>query len=160
MIAAGTGTEPRDELPNQGRLLAVDLGEVRVGLAVSDPTQTIASPAETVEVPRSQDGPAIDAVVEAAVRHDAAGIVVGDPRQLDGRAGTPSQRARRIAERVRERTGLPVRLVDERFTTVEAERVMLDQDASRAERRASVDRVAAGVLLQTVLETQRHRRTG
>lgn len=146
------------DLPDTGRLLAVDLGEVRIGLALSDPGQVVASPAETLEVPRDQDGPAVDALVGAIERHGAAGVVVGDPKQLDGRAGDAARRARWFAKRLGERTGLPVVLWDERFSTTEAERVMLGQDASRAERRTSIDRVAAAVLLQGVLESRR--RTG
>jgi putative holliday junction resolvase len=144
-----------DELPVQGRLLAIDLGEVRIGLALSDPTQTIASPAETLQVPRNQDGPTLDALVNAVDRHDVSGLVIGEPRQLDGSVGEAAKRARRFAERLRERTGLPVLLWDERFSTTEAERVMLAQDASRADRRANIDRVAASVLLQSVLESRR-----
>ncbi len=144
-----------NDLPDTGRLLGIDLGEVRIGLALSDPGQVLASPAETLEVPRDQDGPAVDALVNAIERHEAAGIVVGDPKQLDGRAGDATRRARWFAKRLGERTGLPVVLWDERFSTTEAERVMLDQDASRAERRTSIDRVAAAVLLQGVLESRR-----
>jgi putative holliday junction resolvase len=158
--AAKDGPAASDDLPTQGRLLAIDLGEVRIGLALSDPTQTIASPAETLQVPRNQDGPTLDALVKAVQRHDVSGIVIGEPRQLDGSAGTPAKRSRWFAARLRERTGLPVRLWDERFSTTEAGRVMLAQDASRADRRANIDRVAASVLLQSVLETQRHGRAG
>lgn len=158
MTARAARRAGHDELPVEGRLVAIDLGEVRIGVAVSDPMQTIASPAETVEVPRGQERPAVDAVVEVVRRYEATGVVVGWPRRLDAGEGPVAQRSRRIAAAVRERTGLPVTLVDERFTTTEAERVMLQQDASRAERRASLDRVAAGVLLQTVLERQRRRR--
>jgi putative holliday junction resolvase len=147
-----------DALPLSGRLLAIDLGEVRIGLALSDPGQVVASPAETVHVPRDQDGPTIDALVDAAARHEATGLVVGLPRRLDGRDGAAAQRARRLGAALAERTGLPVALVDERFTTVEAERVLLDADVSRADRKDTVDRVAASVLLQTVLEAQRRRR--
>ena len=150
----------QDDLPVDGRLVAIDPGEVRIGVAVSDPSQTIASPAETIAVPRAQEAAALDAVVAAVRRHEAVGVIVGYARRLDGREGAAAQRARRLASALHDRTGLPVRLVDERFTTTEAERVMLDQDASRAERRASVDRVAASVLLQTVLESQRHRDAG
>jgi putative holliday junction resolvase len=147
-----------DALPTTGRLLAIDLGEVRVGLAVSDPGQVLASPAETLQVPRDADEPTLDALVNAAGRHEAAGLVVGLPRKLDGREDAPAQRARWFADRLRERTGLPVLLRDERFTTVEAERVLLDADVSRAGRKDSIDKVAASVLLQGVLEQQRRTR--
>jgi putative holliday junction resolvase len=151
---------PIDELPLEGRLLAIDLGEVRIGIALSDPTQTIASPAETLHVPRGQDGPTLDALVDAIDRHEASGIVIGEPRRLDGRQGAAANRARRFAEVLRERTGLPVRLWDERFSTVEAERVLLDGDVSREDRRKAVDQLAASLLLQGVLEQQRSRRIG
>ncbi|MFA9429214.1 Holliday junction resolvase RuvX [Egicoccus sp. AB-alg2] len=154
------GKRRSDELPTTGRLLAIDLGEVRIGLAVSDPTQTIASPAETLQVPRNQDGPALDGLVNAVARHEVVGLVIGEPRQLDGSEGNPAQRSRWFAERLRARTGLPVALWDERFTTTEAQRVMLDQDASREDRRQHIDRVAASILLQSVLEAQRRHRAG
>jgi len=149
-----------DPLPTEGRLLAIDLGEVRVGLSVSDPGQVLASPSETLHVPRNQDEPLLDALVNAIARHEAAGVVVGYPRTLEGREGTAARRSRSIADSLRERTGLPVALVDERFTTVEAERVLLDADLSRADRKDTVDRVAASVLLQSVLESQRRNRAG
>lgn len=149
-----------DELPTTGRLVSIDLGEVRVGIATSDPGQMVASPAETLHVPRAKDEATLDALVDAVARHDAAGVVVGYPKRLDGREGAAAARARTFADRLRERTGLPVVLWDERFTTVEAERVLLEGDMSRAGRKDVVDRVAASVLLQTVLESQRRRRAG
>ncbi len=149
-----------DELPTTGRLLGIDLGAVRIGLAVSDPGQVVASPAETLHVPRDADGPALDALTDAVARHEAAGLVVGYPRDLDGREGRAAGRARRFADELRARTGLPVRLWDERFTTVEAERVMIDADVSRTGRKEAVDQVAASVLLQGVLEAHRLRRQG
>ena len=148
-----------DDLPTAGRLIAIDLGEVRVGVAVSDPGQVVASPAETLHVPRNQDGPTVDALADAVERHEAVGIVLGYPRRLDGREGAPAQRAQRFATLLRARTGRPVRLVDERFTTVEAERVLLDADVSRDGRKAAVDRVAASVLLQSVLDSHRRGRS-
>ncbi len=156
--AADASPAAAERLPLTGRLIAIDLGEVRIGLALSDPGQVLASPAETLEVPRNQEEPALRALVDALARHEAAGVVVGYPRQLDGSEGRPAARARRLAGVLEQRTGLPTVLIDERFTTTEAERVMLAQDASRAERRRSIDRVAASLLLQTVLEVQRTRR--
>jgi putative holliday junction resolvase len=148
-----------DELPLTGRLVAIDLGEVRIGIALSDPNQVVASPAETLHVPRDQEAPTLAALVDAVARHEAAGIVVGYPRRLDGREGSGAARARRVADALRERTGLAVMLWDERFTTVEAERVLLQGDVSRRDRKDTIDRVAASVLLQGVLEVQRGRRS-
>lgn len=149
-----------DQLPTTGRLVSIDLGEVRVGIATSDPGQMVASPAETLHVPRGKDDATLDALVDAVARHDAAGVVVGYPKRLDGREGAAAARARTFADRLRDRTGLPVMLWDERFTTVEAERVLVGGDVSRAGRKEVVDRVAASVLLQSVLESQRRRRAG
>lgn len=148
-----------DELPTRGRLLAIDLGDVRIGTALSDPDQVVAAPLETVPVPDRDDRAAIVASLQRLVaEHEPAGLVVGLPRALDGREGDAARLSRRTAQALRDATGLPVRLWDERFSTTEAERVMLAQDASRRERRASIDRVAASVILQGVLEEQRRRR--
>jgi putative holliday junction resolvase len=150
--------EPAEELPLQGRLLAIDLGEVRIGLALSDPTQTIASPAETLHVPRGQDQPTLAALVDAVARHEASGVVIGEPRRLDGRQGAGAARARRFADELAARTDLPVLLWDERFTTAEAERVLLEGDVSRRDRKGVVDQLAASLLLQAVLTVQSRRR--
>ena len=155
---------PGDALPTSGRLVALDLGRVRVGVAVSDPLQVVASPADTVDVADLDTGDAMD-VDGLAMRlsgivteHGAVGVVVGAPLALDGQEGEAAREARAVADRLRERTGLPVRLVDERFTSTTAERSLIEADVSRADRRRVVDRVAASVLLQGVLaahETQR-----
>lgn len=84
-----------------------------------------------------------------------AAVVVGYPRTLHGREGAPAARARRVAAALAAQSGLPVVLWDERFTTVEAERVMLEQDVSRRDRRAGIDRVAATLILQGVVEARR-----
>lgn len=148
-----------DALPLEGRLVAVDPGDVRVGVAVSDPLQIVASALETVPVDDPDDLDVLcDRLAAIAGEQGAVGLVVGYPRTLSGREGRAAARARHLADLLREATGLPVALWDERFTTTEAERVMLAQDASRAERRRSVDRVAAGIILQGVLESQRLRR--
>jgi putative holliday junction resolvase len=148
---------PGDDLPTSGRLVALDLGRVRVGVAVSDPLQVIASPADTVEVSDLDTGDVMDVDALAArlsgivTAHDAVGVVVGAPLALDGQEGEAVREARAVADRLRERTGLPVRLVDERFTSTTAERSLIEADVSRADRRRVVDQVAASVLLQGVL---------
>ena len=155
---------PGDELPTTGRLVAFDLGRVRVGVAVSDPSQLVASPSDTLDVADLDLGEEMDVAALAGRLADAArdlvadGVVVGAPLALDGHEGEAAREARAVADALRAITGLPVRLVDERFTTAEAERALLDADVSRAGRRKVVDRVAAGVLLQGVLAAQDMRR--
>jgi putative Holliday junction resolvase len=149
-----------DDLPLDGRLVAFDLGSVRVGVAVSDATQVVASPDATLAVAPSDDAATIAGVLAAAAtERDAVGVVIGDPRALDGSRGEASRRARAVADALRTSTGMPVRLVDERFTTTEAERVLIAADVSRSDRRGVVDRVAASVILQTVLAAHQRRRS-
>ena len=140
--------------------MAFDLGSVRVGVAVSDPAQVVASPDATLAVGPTDDATTVAALLaDAAHERGAVGIVIGDPKALDGSRGDASRRARAVADALREATGLPVRLIDERFTTTEAERVLIAADVSRADRRSVVDRVAASVLLQTVLAAHQRRRS-
>jgi putative holliday junction resolvase len=156
-----------DALPTHGRLVAFDLGRVRVGVSVSDPGQVVAAPSDTLAVGDLDLGASMDVAALAerlagvARAHEAAGIVVGAPLDLDGREGEAAKEARRVADVLRVRTGMPVRLHDERFTTSEAERVLIAGDMSRADRRRTIDGVAASILLQGVLALQaRHRATG
>ncbi len=150
---------PGDDLPLRGRLLAVDPGDVRLGLAASDPDQVVASPAEVLDVDDADDLDGIAAdVAAAAEERGAVGIVVGWPRDMNGRETAPASRARRLSDAIRDATGLPVALWDERLTTVEAERAMLEGDASRARRKERVDKVAASIILRGVLEAHRLRR--
>lgn len=135
------------------RALGVDLGDVRIGLALSDPEGRVATPLETLTVRDPEDLEGIVAsLADAARRHGVETVVVGLPRSLAGDEKEPAQRAREIAARVEQVSGLEVHLWDERLTTVEAERTMLAQGAKRRERRAALDRVAATLLLQTFLD--------
>jgi putative Holliday junction resolvase len=155
---------PGDELPVRGRLVAYDLGRVRVGVAVSDPDQIVASPSETLDVADLDLGAQmdVDALGRRLALHaracEAAGVVVGAPLALDGAEGPAAREARAVADVLRSESVLPVRLVDERFTTTEAERSLIEGDVRRRARRDVVDRVAASVLLQGVLSAQAVRR--
>lgn len=135
------------------RILAVDPGTKRVGVAVSDPTGTIAQALTTV------DAEPLDTLAsrlaEIAVAQEARRIVVGLPRRLDGSYGPEAKSARELAEDLRKAAGLPVELVDERLTTVAAERSLVAGGVRRAKRRLSVDRVAATLLLQSHLDRRR-----
>jgi putative holliday junction resolvase len=135
---------------DRGRLLAIDYGERRVGLAVSDPTGTIASPAGHI-VRRPGKRPPIAEIVRRAEALGARGFVVGLPLGGDGEDTPRAAEVRRIAAELGRRTGLPVELLDERFTTAAALRAVRDLGGSAKGRRGDVDALAATVLLQHAL---------
>ena len=134
-------------------MLGVDLGSRRIGLALSDPSGTLASPLSVLE--RSGDR-ARDhrAIVEAARENEAGTIVVGLPRSMSGREGPAARDARTEAEQLEELAGgdLAVEMYDERLTTVTAQRTLVEAGVRRDARRRVVDKVAAAVMLQGWLE--------
>jgi putative Holliday junction resolvase len=135
---------------DRGRLLAVDYGERRIGLAVSDPTGTIASPAGYI-LRRSGKRPPIAEIVRRASELDARGFVLGLPLDESGEDTPRAAEVRRIATELERRTGLPVELIDERFTTAAALRAVRDLGGSTKGRKGDVDALAATVLLQHAL---------
>ncbi len=135
-----------------GVRLAVDVGSVRVGVARSDPGGILASPLTVVP-----SGPgAKDELVKLAVGAGAIEVVVGLPTSLSGREGTAAAGARNFAADLAERLApIPVRLVDERFTTNEAHGALRRGGKDSRARRQVVDAAAAAVLLQAALDTER-----
>jgi putative Holliday junction resolvase len=134
-------------------VLAVDPGSKRVGLAVSDPTGTIAQALATV--PAEPRPTLVARLAKIAGEQEARSIVVGLPRRMDGTEGPEAKAARELASELRHASRLPVQLVDERLTTVAAERSLLEGGVRRKTRRASIDRVAATLLLQSHLDRKR-----
>jgi len=132
------------------RLLGVDFGRVRVGLAVSDPDRKIAFPLATLE----RGGQARDAeYFRALVRaEEVGGLVVGLPIHLDGREGDKALESRAYGRWLAEVTGLPVTFWDDRFTTVEAETALWSAGLTHKKRQARRDRVAAQIMLQGYLD--------
>jgi len=137
-----------------GRLLAIDYGERRVGLAISDPTGTIASPAGVI-VRRAGKRPPIAEIVRRAEALEARGFVVGLPLDGDGNETPRSIETRSLAGELSRRTGLSVELVDERYTTAAALRAVHEMGGSTRGRKGDVDALAAAVLLQQVLNRTR-----
>lgn len=133
------------------RILAVDLGKARTGLAVAESAVRLASPVGTVNEHNEQR--LLQAVTEAARREQAQRIVVGHPRNMDGSCGESAQRAAAFAEALRESTGLEVVLWDERMTTVTAIGYLNEQNVRGKKRKAVVDTVAATVILQNYLDS-------
>jgi putative Holliday junction resolvase len=133
-----------------GRVLAIDYGERRIGLAVSDPTRTIASPAGFV-TRRAGKRPPVAELVRRAMAHEATAIVVGLPLDDAGNETPRSEDVRRVAAELERRTGLAVTLVDERYTTAAALRAIQEMGGSTRGRRGDVDALAATILLQHAL---------
>ena len=139
-----TSSEPG---PPGGRVLGVDFGTRRIGLALGDPTGTLASPYATLD---ARGGAA--AVARACRETGAVRIVVGLPLRLDAGEGPAAEGARAFADELRRRVDVPVELWDERFSTVTAERALIEGGARRARRRNVIDRLAAQVILQHYLD--------
>jgi putative holliday junction resolvase len=139
---------------DRGRLLAVDYGERRIGLAVSDPTGTIASPAGHI-LRRPGKRPPIAEIVRRAEELGARGFVLGLPLDEAGEDTPRATQVRRIAAELQRRTGLPVELFDERFTTAAARRAVRELGGSTKGRKGDVDALAATVLLQHALSFAR-----
>lgn len=138
----------------QGRIVAIDLGERRVGLAVCDPTRTIASPAGAILRRIGKKIP-VAKIIARADELGAGEFVVGLPLDADGNDTPRATDARWLAAELTRRTGRPAQLVDERYTTAKARRAIREMGGDPSERRGDVDALAATVLLQHALELSR-----
>jgi putative Holliday junction resolvase len=137
-----------------GRTLALDVGSKTIGIAVSDPMGIIAQPVETwSRVGRRRD---VEHVAEVARTREVEQIVVGLPIRTDGGEGPEALEARRIAEALSGvLEGVPISLQDERFTTAQARRSLIQADVRRSKRKQVIDQVAAVLILQSWLDTAR-----
>ena len=126
------------------RLLGVDFGHVRIGLAMSDPLQIIASPLATIQ---GSKNPRIAA-------KDIGQIIVGLPLHLNGKESERSTQVRAFAVALEEQSGIKVQLFDERLTSVQAERLMKQAEMTRKKRSSLVDGVSSTILLQSFLDLQ------
>jgi putative Holliday junction resolvase len=135
------------------RVLGIDLGSRRIGVAVSDGLGLTAQPRATIA--RHGGVRDIDAIAAAVKDADADRIVLGLPLDCEGQEGPAAQRARVFGDKLRAALHLPVELIDESFSTVEAEAVLLAADVSRARRKEVVDKMAAAVILQRWLDANR-----
>ena len=133
------------------RWLAVDLGDRRVGLALSDPMGMIASPAGHLER-RAGKRPPLTALLAKALELGAEGFVVGLPLDQEGEDTPRATEARRLALELSTRTGHPAELVDERFTTASALRAIREMEGSTRGRKGDVDAMAAAVMLRIALD--------
>lgn len=131
--------------------MALDLGKRRIGMALSDAMRITAQGLPTLERTRIRDD--FDALREVIERNEVAGVVIGNPLHMSGREGRGSEMAREFAARLFKLTGRPVVLIDERLTTVIAQRVLRESGASIEKRARAVDKMAATILLEGFLDT-------
>ena len=134
-----------------GRIIALDVGDVRIGVAVSDPTGTIAQPLEVYR--RVGYGPDSKYVKALCDRYQTSHVLLGLPLNMDGSLGPQAQKAQAFGN-VLEQKGLTVSYQDERMTTVTAEKVLIGGNVRREDRRLYVDKLAAAVILEQWLASQ------
>lgn len=138
-------------LVEPGRILAIDPGEVRIGLAISDPTQIIASPLMVLESQSMKMD--AEAILKIAEDRNAVMIVIGQPLNWDGTESPQSQRSKKLADALMELGSLPVNLADEYGTTQAARDTRLQMNVSREKRSGHLDDLAATILLQNFLDS-------
>ena len=134
-----------------GRVIALDVGDVRIGVAVTDPTGTIAQPLEVYR--RVGYGPDCRYVQELCRRFDTTVVLLGLPLNMDGTRGGQAEKAQAFGK-VLSDAGLDVRYQDERMTTVTADRVLISGSVRREDRKQCVDKLAAAVILEQWLASQ------
>ncbi|MCY0875965.1 MAG: Holliday junction resolvase RuvX [Firmicutes bacterium] len=132
------------------RALGVDYGDARIGIALGDPLGLTAQSYEVIDCRRVRDP--IGRISQIAREHEVDVIVMGLPRNMNGTYGERAEKTRIFAQEVALSTGLPVEWMDERLSTVGANRSLLEGDVSRAKRRQVIDKVAATLILQAYLD--------
>ncbi len=132
------------------KLIGLDVGTVRIGVATSDILEILATPYEVYK----RRTPYLDAryIVELAEKLQAGKIVFGLPLKLDGTEGDSAKMARDLAEKVAQHTSLPIVFQDERLSTVSAERILIETGTRRKERKGQVDQIAATIILQNYID--------
>jgi len=142
-----------DSLPRSGRLAAIDYGTVRLGVAITDPDQRLASPLKNY----TRRGQAADAkwLTALAQSERIAGFVIGLPVHTSGDESQKSREARQFGHWVAQTTSLPIEYFDERYTTVHAEALLLDAELTKKRRKQRLDKLAAQILLAAYLESSR-----
>lgn len=137
----------------EGRVLGLDFGSKTVGVAISDPLGITAQGVEIIR--REREGkirPTLQRIEELVEEYDIKKVVLGLPFNMNGTEGERAEKTREFAESIERRTGLPVEFMDERLTTVAADRAMIEMDIRRENRKEYVDEIAAMLILQTWLE--------
>ena len=138
------------------RILALDTGTKRIGVALSDETQTIASGIETINAESTKN--AVTAIRGLVEKHNVVKVVVGLPINMNGSKGPAASKVLKFCDKLKEELSLDVTTFDERLTTAQGEAIMLQQDISRFKRKKRIDKLAAQILLQAYLDSEKNRR--
>jgi len=141
-------------LPSFGAVAGLDLGTTTIGVALSDLMRGVATPTETIK--RKKFGIDAAALLKLTTSRDVKGLMLGLPLNMDGSEGPRAQATRAFARNLEKLTPLPITFWDERLSTVAAERAMLEADLSRKRRAELIDHVAAGFILQGMLDRLAH----
>jgi putative Holliday junction resolvase len=136
-----------------GRVMALDVGGRRIGVALSDPTRLLSSPLTTIQALPHQR--ALSQIVALLATHEVMELVVGLPLTMSGEIGSQAKVVQAFVGDLRQATHLPIHLLDERLTSVAAERMMLDLGMRPEQRKAKIDEVAASIILQDFLDSLR-----
>ncbi len=145
--------EVREKAAREGRILALDFGKKRIGLAVSDPLGLTAQGLETLHRTRVRDD--LEALSGLIRDYQVSLILVGMPLHMSGDESRQSEHTREFSERLRQHAGVPVRYWDERWTSVQAARVLRESGIGREKRAAAIDRLSAVILLESYLDSIR-----
>jgi putative holliday junction resolvase len=136
---------------SRGRFLGVDLGDARVGLAMSDELRMLAHPFQTLNAKTGEHVP--QQIADVVSRENIAEIVIGVPRNMDGSYGPAAEKSKLLAEQLRLKLQCPVHLWDERLTTVQAQKALHATGRTEKKSRAIIDQVAAQIILQAYLDS-------
>ena len=145
-----TINEFKNKLSSGSRLLGIDLGSKRIGIAISDYNQKIATPLQTLD--KSKQGKLIDELESIITENDIKGIIIGNPINMDGTYGKSSQSAKDTAINISKKIDIPVSLWDERLSTVWAFNLSSELDINVSKREKDIDKFAAAFILQGALD--------
>lgn len=135
------------------RVMGLDLGSRTCGVAVSDALCMVARPLETIRFPDEQNDIALERIVQLIKEHEVHLLVLGLPKHMNGDIGIRAEISIKFKEKLENRTGLRVVLLDERMTTMQASRILISADVSRSKRKKVIDQMAAVTILQGFLDS-------
>jgi len=134
------------------KILSLDYGDARIGVAISDELGWTAQGLEVIE--RRKEGAELKRIAELVSQHEVEEVVVGLPKNMNGTIGPRGEICKAFAEQLHEMLQVPVHLWDERLTTVSAHRTLIEADVSRKKRKGVVDKMAASLILQNYLDSK------